>query len=144
MNPGLLPVLWIELPPWSQAASTCLRTAGSMLSGRWNSPRVVTTFAPDASSRHTWSKSQAAGMYSTQSAPSARISSSSHVAATPVAGRPHSSPASFPALAGEWTYTPANVMSGCSMTDRSAREPMFPVAHWTTRYPGAAPASPMA
>jgi hypothetical protein len=110
----------MEVPPASQAASTSFRTAGSMLSARWNSPRVVTTFAPEVSSRPTSSMSQAAGMYSTQSAPSAKISSMSRVAVTPVAGSPHNSPTSFPALAGVWTYTPAKVMSGCSMTDRSA------------------------
>ena len=105
-----------------------------MLAGRWNSPRVVTTFAPEASSRHTSSTSQAAGMYRTQSAPRARISSMSPVAVTPVTGSPHRSPASFPALAVLCTYTPASDRPGCSMTDRSARVPMFPVAHWTTRY----------
>ena len=133
MNPGLLPVLWTEVPPCSQAASTRLRTSGSMLSGRWNSPLVVTTLAPAASSRHTSSTSQAAGMYRTQSAPRARISPMSPVAVTPVAGRPQRSPASCPALAGLCTYTPASDRPGCSMTDRRDRAPMFPVAHWTTR-----------
>ncbi len=58
MNPGLLPVLWIEVPPARQASSTRARIAGSMPAGRWNSPRVVTTLAPDASRRHTSSTSQ--------------------------------------------------------------------------------------
>ena len=62
MNPGLEPVEWIEVPPAWQAASTWARTAGSMLSGWWNSPRVVTMLAPDASSAHTSSTLQAAGM----------------------------------------------------------------------------------
>jgi hypothetical protein len=133
MNPGLLPVLWIEVPPAAQASSTRWRSAGSMLAGWWNSPRVVTTLAPDASSRHTSSASRARGMYSTQSAPSATTSSMSLVAATPVASSPHSSPASRPALSGAWTHTPARSRVGCSMTLRSARVPMLPVAHWTTR-----------
>ncbi|WP_229889505.1 hypothetical protein [Streptomyces mirabilis] len=62
MNPGLLPVLWIEDLPLSHAASTRSRTAGSRLAARWNSPRVVTTFAPEASNRRTSSMSQARGM----------------------------------------------------------------------------------
>ena len=62
MKPGLEPVEWMELPPAWHAASTWARTAGSMLSGWWNSPRVVTMLAPDASSAHTSSKLQAAGM----------------------------------------------------------------------------------
>ena len=33
MNPGLLPVLWIEVPPSRQAASTRLAHRGSMLAG---------------------------------------------------------------------------------------------------------------
>ena len=103
MNPGLLPVLWIEVPPARQAASTRSRVPGSMLPGWWNSPRVVTMFAPDSSSRHTSSTSHARGMYSTQSAPSSRISSRSRVATTPVGSSPQSSPASRPALSGEYT-----------------------------------------
>ena len=62
MKPGLLPVLWIDVPPCAQAASICSRAAGSMLAGRWNSPRVVTTLLPASSSRATSSKSQARGM----------------------------------------------------------------------------------
>jgi hypothetical protein len=62
MNPGLLPVLWIEVPPSAQAASTRARRAASMLAGRWNSPRVVTTLAPEARIRHTSSKSHDRGM----------------------------------------------------------------------------------
>ena len=50
MNPGLDPVECMEVPPAWQALSTAARTAGTMLPGWWNSPRVVTTFAPDASS----------------------------------------------------------------------------------------------
>lgn len=62
MNPGLLPVLWIEAPPCSQASATRFRTSGSMLGGWWNSPRVVTMFVPDARIRHTSSTSHARGM----------------------------------------------------------------------------------
>ena len=142
MNPGLLPVLWIEVPPSAHAASTRSRTAGSRLAGRWNSPRVVTTFKPDASSWQTSSKSQACGMYSTQSEPRARISSTSFVAKTSVASSPQSSPASRPALSGLCTYTPVRVMFGCLMTARRAPAPMLPVAHWMTRYRGADPSSP--
>jgi hypothetical protein len=61
MNPGLLPVLCTEVPPVAQAASTRSRTAGSMLSGWWNSPRVVTTFAPDARIRVLDHAAQRAG-----------------------------------------------------------------------------------
>ena len=104
-----------------------------MLGGWWNSPRVVTTLAPEASSRHTSSASSARGMYSTQSAPSATTSSMSFVATTPVAPSPHRSPASRPALSAECTHTPASSSLGCSITLRSARVPMLPVAHWTTR-----------
>ena len=50
MKPGLLPVLWIDDPPASHAASIRPRRSGSMLAGRWSSPRVVTTFDPDARS----------------------------------------------------------------------------------------------
>jgi hypothetical protein len=62
MNPGLLPVLWIDVPPAAHAVSTCPRRAGSMLPGWWNSPRVVTTLVPEASSRHTSAGSSARGM----------------------------------------------------------------------------------
>ena len=103
MKPGLLPVLWMEVPPRAQAASTLSRTAGSMEAGWWNSPRVVTMSAPDSSRRHTSSKLHSCGMYRTQSAPRARISSTSRVARTPVGPSPHSSPASRPALSGAYT-----------------------------------------
>ncbi|MGW5752268.1 hypothetical protein [Nocardia rhamnosiphila] len=33
MNPGLLPVLWIEVAPAAQAASTRARIPGSILGG---------------------------------------------------------------------------------------------------------------
>ncbi len=98
MNPGLLPVEWIEVPPVAHAASTRSRSPGSRLSGRWNSPRVVTMLAPDSRIRHTSSKSQPCCMYSTQSAPRARTSSIELVATTPVVATPHSSPASLPDL----------------------------------------------
>jgi len=62
MKPGLLPVLWTEVPPSSHACSTRARTSSGRLAGRWNSPRVVTTFVPEARSRHTTSKSQPWGM----------------------------------------------------------------------------------
>ena len=62
MKPGLLPVLWIEVPPAAHAASMRARRAGSMLAGWWNSPRVVTTLLPASSSRHTSSTSRARGM----------------------------------------------------------------------------------
>ncbi len=62
MNPGLLPVLWIEVPPVVHAASTCARTAGSILPGWWKTPAVVTIFTPAASIRQTSSISQAWGM----------------------------------------------------------------------------------
>ena len=48
-------------------------------------------------------------MYSTQSAPRPTMSSMSFVATTPVASRPHRSPASRPALSGEWTHTPGQL-----------------------------------
>ncbi len=62
MNPGLMPVLWIDDPPARHAASTRSRTCGSMLPGWWNSPRVVTTFTPDSSSRQMASMSHPWGM----------------------------------------------------------------------------------
>ena len=62
MNPGLLPVLWIDVPPFAQAASIRSRVAGSRLGGWWNSPRVVTTLLPDSSRRHSASTSQPCGM----------------------------------------------------------------------------------
>jgi hypothetical protein len=92
--------LAVRQPLWDKRRSS---KAGSRLAARWNSPRVVTTFIPDASSRHTASKSQARGMYRIQSAPRAAISSMSRVATTPVLPSPHSSPASRPVFAGEWT-----------------------------------------
>ena len=48
-KPGLQPVLWIELLPRWRASSTRALIAGSMRPGWWNSPRVVTMFAPDSS-----------------------------------------------------------------------------------------------
>ena len=63
MNPGLLPVLWIDVPPAAQAASIRSRIAGSRLGGWWNSPRVVTTFAARTRAAGTTSsKSQPCGM----------------------------------------------------------------------------------
>ena len=58
MNPGLLPVLWIELSPCRQARSTRSRTAGSIEPGWWNSPVVVTMSIPASSRVHTSSMSQ--------------------------------------------------------------------------------------
>jgi hypothetical protein len=55
MNPGLLPVAYSDVPHTPQARSTRALAPGSMPPGWWNSPRVVTMFEPDASSRHTWS-----------------------------------------------------------------------------------------
>jgi hypothetical protein len=83
--------------------------------------------------RQSTSTSARSAMYSTQSAPNATISSTSRVAITPVFARPHSSPASCPALASEYTYRPTSSNWGCSMTVRNDRRPMFPVAHCTTR-----------
>jgi hypothetical protein len=62
MKPGLLPVLWIEVPPASQAASMRARSSGSMLAARWNSPRVVTTLVPAARIASTSSASSWRGM----------------------------------------------------------------------------------
>ena len=36
-------------------------------------------------------------------------------------------------LCGLWTYTPTRSSCGCSITVRSDRVPMLPVAHCTTR-----------
>ena len=62
MNPGLLPVLWIDVPPVAQAPRRRPASRDPCCAGWWNSPRVVTTFAPDASSARPRSKSHAAGM----------------------------------------------------------------------------------
>src|SRR3954468_12676948 len=62
------------------------------------------------------------------------MSSVDVVAITPVVPTPASSPASFPALAAECTYSPESSRSGCSITARKDFVPMLPVAHWTTRY----------
>ena len=134
MNPGLMPVLCSEEPPRWQAASMRSRISGLTLSGRWNSMRVVTTLAPDSSNRHSTSISASLAMYSTQSGSRARISSMSRVATTPVGSAPHSSPASRPTLASEYTYSPTSSSCGWSITARNERSPMLPVAHCTTRY----------
>ena len=81
------------------------RVAGSP--GRWNSPRVVTTFVPTRAAGRPSSKSQPCGMYSTQSAPRARMSSTSFVARTPVA----SSAAEFAGVAPD-------LVGGCARTHR--------------------------
>ncbi len=133
LKPGLLPVEWIEVPPFAHAASTRSRTPASRLAGRWNSPRVVTMLAPDSRIRHTSSKSQPCCMYRTQSASRARTSLIESVAITPVVPTPQSSPASLPTFSGECTYSPTSSRSGWSITARSDFVPMFPVAHWTTR-----------
>ena len=39
-----------------------------------------------------------------------------------------------PTLSSEYTYSPTSSSSGCSITARSDRSPMLPVAHCTTRY----------
>ncbi len=76
--------------------------------GRRNSPLVVTMLAPEASRRHTASRSQPWGMYSTQSAPRARTSSIEPVASTPVGSVPASSPASRPTLSSVCTWSPTS------------------------------------
>ena len=65
-------------------------------------------------------------MYSTQSAPSATTSSMSFVATTPVGSSPHSSPASRPALSGEWTHTPGQLEG--RVLDHAAQRPGADVA----------------
>ena len=46
MNPGLLPVLWIDVPPRRAGRlDPGPRPSGSMLAGWWNSPAVVTTLS---------------------------------------------------------------------------------------------------
>jgi len=62
MNPGLEPVPWMEVPPSAHACSTRSLSAGLMLPGCRNSPRVVTMFVPAARMAQTWSRSQSAGM----------------------------------------------------------------------------------
>ena len=57
MNPGLIPVLWIEASPLAQAASMRSRTVGSMLPGWWNPPAVATTLTPDSRSAQSTSTS---------------------------------------------------------------------------------------
>ena len=83
MKPGLLPVLWTELPPRRQASSTRSRRPGSIEGGWWNSPAVVTTSMPAPSRAQTSSGSSPLRMYSTQSGASARTSAMSPVATTP-------------------------------------------------------------
>ena len=61
------------------------------------------------------------------------MASRSFVAATPVAGRSHISPASRPAFSAECTQRPTSSIPGWSMTPWSDLVPMLPVAHWTTR-----------
>ena len=73
------------------------------------------------------------GMWATQSASRARISSRSLLASTPTGSLPAISPASRPALAGDVTYTPASSRSGWSRMALIEWRPTLPVAHWTTR-----------
>ena len=102
--------------------------------GWWNSPRVVTMFAPDARSRHTSPMSHARGMYSTQSAPRAED-------LVEVDGGEHPGGTETAELAGVAARLVRRVdvrvrpvdRSGCSITSRRERAPMLPVAHWTTR-----------
>ncbi len=133
MNPGLLPVEWIDDWPVAQAASTRSRRFGSILAGRATSSRVVTMLTPDARRRQTSSVLKPCCMYNTQSAPSASTSSIELVAITPVVPLPHRSPASRPALSGECTNRPTSSRCGWSITAPSDLVPIFPVAHWTTR-----------
>ena len=53
--------------------------------------------------------------------------------ATPTGSSSHRSPASTPSLAGSYTRTPTSSSSGSRITSRSARPPMLPVPHCTTR-----------
>ena len=98
MKPGLLPVLWIDVLPSVQAASTRARMPASMLGGWWNIPHVDTTLMPAARSWQITSTSPVRGMYSTQSGLEARIVSSWSVAATPTGASPAISPPSRPTL----------------------------------------------
>src|SRR5262245_7670107 len=72
----------------------------------------------------------------TQSASSESTASRSVVAVTPVAASPHRSPASTPSFASSYTSTPTSSRFGCRITSRSARCPVLPVAHCTTRWRG--------
>ena len=105
MKPGLLPgavdrgAALPDRPPRSAS-----RISGSRLAGWWNSPRVVTMLAPDASRRHTSSKSQR--LRHVQHAVGAEGQDRRRCRrwpSTPVGAVPHSSPASRPALSGEYT-----------------------------------------
>ena len=68
MNPGLLPVLWIEVRPCRQAAVDPLTpTAGSMAAGPVELAPGRHDVGPGPSRRQTSSKSHSCGMYRTQS-----------------------------------------------------------------------------
>ena len=75
MKPGLLPVANSDEPPSRQAASNrSTVAAGSARRACGSSAHVLTTFLPDASSRHSSSTSSRLGMWRTQSASSATSS----------------------------------------------------------------------
>ena len=134
MKPGLLPVLWIDVPPaWRRPPRSARASWGpcSPAGGtrRASSPRCC---PPPAGGRPRRSRRRAACRGRSPGC-SARTSSIEPVASTPVGASPASSPASRPTLSGSYTWTPTSSRSGCSSTPCSDRVPMLPVAHWTTR-----------
>lgn len=113
MNPGFSPAAWKRDPPVRHASMNAVWVSVPYV-GRWLYDVVVMTLMPAASSRQMSSAlvSTASALLAactTTSGRSARISSLSVVARTPVVGgRPHSAPASWPALAGSYTSTPTS------------------------------------
>ena len=139
MNPGLLPVLWIDVPPAAHAASTRARTSGSRLAGWWNSPRVVTMLAPDL--EQPAHLVEVAALRHVEDAVRLERQDVVDVVGREDAGRggAASSPASSPTLSGEWTCTPTRSRRG--MLDdpaqrrgcRCCRSPTAPRGTWPAR-----------
>ena len=138
-QPGSMPDVKNDTPPSAQASSNGVRIDGSRCGGKIAATTELdTTFLPDRNSRAisviaSIGRRSAVAVYETQSASSASSASASLVASTPVGGRPHNSPASFPALSAECTHTPTSSSSGWPMMQRSAAVPTLPVLHWMTR-----------
>ena len=139
MNPGLLPVLWIEVPPCRQAASIRSRRSGSML-GRDGGTRhsVVTTFDAGLQQAAHVVRRRAPAACTARSRPPVRGSRrSDRVARTPVGPeRRTSSPASLAGLVLRVHVEPGQRHVG--VLDHPAQRRGHRCCRWPTGPPGTA------
>src|ERR1700756_4596711 len=134
-NFSVIPPGWIPDPcnvtPPAIAASSIALTFGWVRSG-YTQPIGVTTFLPERRIAQTSSSSATSGLYITQSASRARMSSTLDVAVTPIGSAPRMSPTSRPLFELLSTQHPPGSSWGGLKPPSVAAFPPPPVAHWIT------------